>query len=137
MFGASQALRTPGSGVLISCPASSIFGRYLRRYINPCQSRKEGPGPQNFLYFGLDQLCRVPSTQAMPNWFYRALHAGASSRTSAELSPITPYVNAIYYPNWKVYSQKTPSNLSLGFVSHVFYAFAWCVDFIFVSLRIT
>ncbi|KAI5295272.1 hypothetical protein KEM52_001862 [Ascosphaera acerosa] len=33
-------------------------------------------------------------------------------------------VNAIYYPNWKVYSGKQPAAVDLACVSHVFYAFA-------------
>jgi hypothetical protein len=35
------------------------------------------------------------------------------------------FVNAAYYPNWSVYKKHTPSSLRLGFVSHIFYAFAW------------
>ena len=33
------------------------------------------------------------------------------------------YSNAIYYPNWDVYTTP-PSTLKLNIVSHVFYAFA-------------
>ena len=62
----------------------------------------------------------------MPNWFPHALHSGQrSDDTGFPEAPITSYVNAIYYPNWRVYSQQYPSTLNLGFVSHVFYAFAW------------
>ncbi|OJJ47922.1 hypothetical protein ASPZODRAFT_158776 [Penicilliopsis zonata CBS 506.65] len=35
------------------------------------------------------------------------------------------FVNAAYYPNWRVYRKQPPSSLRLGFISHVFYAFAW------------
>lgn len=35
------------------------------------------------------------------------------------------YTNAAYYPNWRIYRKQPPSSLRLGFVSHVFYAFAW------------
>ncbi|EEH34600.1 endochitinase [Paracoccidioides lutzii Pb01] len=43
-----------------------------------------------------------------------------------QLSTYLPiYVNAVYYPNWRIYDGKPPSSLSLGYVSHVFYAFAW------------
>jgi hypothetical protein len=35
------------------------------------------------------------------------------------------YTNAAYYPNWRVYKKQPPSSLRLGFISHVFYAFAW------------
>jgi hypothetical protein len=35
------------------------------------------------------------------------------------------YTNAAYYPNWRIYQKQAPSSLRLGFISHVFYAFAW------------
>ncbi|CAG7933835.1 unnamed protein product [Penicillium olsonii] len=35
------------------------------------------------------------------------------------------YTNAAYYPNWRIYRKEPPSSLRLGFISHVFYAFAW------------
>lgn len=47
----------------------------------------------------------------------------ASSSSSAFDFPI--YANAAYYPNWRIYKKQPPSSLRLGFVSHVFYAFAW------------
>jgi hypothetical protein len=34
------------------------------------------------------------------------------------------FVNAVYYPNWRVYDGQTPASLNLDNVSHVFYAFA-------------
>jgi chitinase len=34
-------------------------------------------------------------------------------------------INAVYYPNWRIYKGQTPSTLPLSLVSHVFYAFAW------------
>jgi hypothetical protein len=37
------------------------------------------------------------------------------------------YTNAAYYPNWRIYKKQPPSSLRLGFISHVFYAFAWYV----------
>lgn len=37
------------------------------------------------------------------------------------------YTNAAYYPNWRIYRKQPPSSLRLGFISHVFYAFAWYV----------
>jgi chitinase len=36
----------------------------------------------------------------------------------------TSFVNAVYYPNWRVYDGQTPATLNLDNVSHVFYAFA-------------
>ncbi|KAF3398911.1 Endochitinase B [Talaromyces pinophilus] len=47
----------------------------------------------------------------------------ASSSSAALDIPI--YANAAYYPNWRIYKKQPPSSLRLGFVSHVFYAFAW------------
>ena len=44
-----------------------------------------------------------------------------------EPSPTLP-INAVYYPNWKVYKGLPPSSLNLRYVTHVFYAFAWCVS---------
>lgn len=35
------------------------------------------------------------------------------------------YTNAAYYPNWRIYKKQPPSSLRLGFISHIFYAFAW------------
>ncbi|KAF2400371.1 glycoside hydrolase [Trichodelitschia bisporula] len=34
------------------------------------------------------------------------------------------FINAVYYPNYRVYRNQTPSSLRLDIVSHVFYAFA-------------
>ena len=34
-------------------------------------------------------------------------------------------VNAVYYPNWRVYRQQPPSSMNLEFITHIFYAFAW------------
>lgn len=47
------------------------------------------------------------------------------TETKPRPKPQGPLVNAIYYPNWRVYRQQPPSSLRLGCVSHVFYAFAW------------
>lgn len=33
-------------------------------------------------------------------------------------------MNGAYYPNWAVYGQGPPSDLNVGCLSHVFYAFA-------------
>lgn len=42
-------------------------------------------------------------------------------------SAIPYYVNAVYYPNYSIYRPRPPSSLSLDYISHVFYAFAWYV----------
>lgn len=34
-------------------------------------------------------------------------------------------INAVYYPNWRVYKGFPPSSLNLKYVTHLFYAFAW------------
>lgn len=33
-------------------------------------------------------------------------------------------VNAVYYPNWRIYNNQPPSCLNIETVTHVFYAFA-------------
>ncbi|KAL8706726.1 MAG: hypothetical protein Q9201_000251 [Fulgogasparrea decipioides] len=33
-------------------------------------------------------------------------------------------VNAVYYPNWKIYAQAPPSSLDLEHITHLYYAFA-------------
>ncbi|KAK2733938.1 hypothetical protein FQN57_001921 [Myotisia sp. PD_48] len=48
-----------------------------------------------------------------------------SNYGDATLRDIPLYSNAVYYPNWRIYKNKPPSSLKLGYVSHVFYAFAW------------
>ncbi|KAL9030287.1 MAG: hypothetical protein Q9196_001584 [Gyalolechia fulgens] len=44
--------------------------------------------------------------------------------SAAFTAPPRP-VNAVYYPNWKVYSQLPPSSLDLEYITHVYYAFAF------------
>lgn len=34
------------------------------------------------------------------------------------------FTNAVYFPNFKIYSGATPGMLNYGCISHVFYAFA-------------
>lgn len=45
--------------------------------------------------------------------------------TSESAYEVPFYTNAAYYPNWRIYRKEPPSSLRLGFISHVFYAFAW------------
>lgn len=33
-------------------------------------------------------------------------------------------VNALYYPNWRVYRGDTPGTLNYSYINYVFYAFA-------------
>ncbi|CAG8954996.1 hypothetical protein HYFRA_00008685 [Hymenoscyphus fraxineus] len=37
---------------------------------------------------------------------------------------MTSYINAIYYPSWKVYKGRSPATLDISSVTHIFYAFA-------------
>jgi chitinase len=53
-----------------------------------------------------------------------SLPAAALASSSAALD-IPIYANAAYYPNWRIYKKQPPSSLRLGFVSHIFYSFAW------------
>lgn len=48
-------------------------------------------------------------------------------------------VNAVYYPNWKIYNQLPPSSLDLKYITHVYYAFALYVffDILLYSLLLT
>ncbi|KAF7503070.1 hypothetical protein GJ744_004352 [Endocarpon pusillum] len=60
---------------------------------------------------------------------YRSTRTGHGEMTTTTSQPtdqrkITNFVNAVYYPNWRVYNGQTPNNLNLDNVSHVFYAFA-------------
>ena len=43
---------------------------------------------------------------------------------NGEISASIP-INAVYYPNWRVYRQQPPSSMNLDFITHIFYAFAW------------
>lgn len=55
------------------------------------------------------------------------INGAANSSENALMMPsdISIYFNAVYYPSWRIYKKQPPSSLKLGFVSHVFYAFAW------------
>lgn len=61
----------------------------------------------------------------VPNWLTHP------SRNMNELVDRT-FTNAVYYPSWRVYRQQPPSALSLGHITHVFYAFALYVTSISV-----
>lgn len=65
-----------------------------------------------------------PSRDAMDS---QAPQVGAASISCIEqsLCQIPIFSNAVYYPNWRIYKSSPPSSLKLGYVSHVFYAFAW------------
>ncbi|KAJ9238370.1 CAZyme family GH18 [Paecilomyces variotii] len=65
--------------------------------------------------FSLCPQSPVPAAQ-LPNY-------PAVSQNHYDILPI--FANAAYYPNWRVYKEQPPSSLRLGFISHVFYAFAW------------
>ncbi|RAK74822.1 glycoside hydrolase family 18 protein [Aspergillus fijiensis CBS 313.89] len=55
-----------------------------------------------------------------PHWRRKA-----AERSSSSSYEVPFYLNAAYYPNWRIYQKQSPSSLRLGFVSHIFYAFAW------------
>ncbi|GCB26686.1 endochitinase B [Aspergillus awamori] len=52
-----------------------------------------------------------------PHWRRKA--AERSSNSSYE---VPFFLNAAYYPNWRIYRKQPPSALRLGFISHIFYA---------------
>ncbi|OJI96321.1 hypothetical protein ASPVEDRAFT_157741 [Aspergillus versicolor CBS 583.65] len=60
------------------------------------------------------------SGSIFPHWRRKA-----AERSSGSSSEIPFFLNAAYYPNWRIYRKQPPSSLRLGFVSHIFYAFAW------------
>ena len=45
---------------------------------------------------------------------------------SGQYASSTP-INAVYYPNWRVYRQQPPSSMNLNYITHIFYAFAWLI----------
>ncbi|CBF89775.1 glycoside hydrolase family 18 protein [Aspergillus nidulans FGSC A4] len=60
------------------------------------------------------------SGSIFPHWRRKA-----AERFSGSSSEIPFFLNAAYYPNWRIYRKQPPSSLRLGFISHIFYAFAW------------
>ncbi|RAL02375.1 glycoside hydrolase family 18 protein [Aspergillus ibericus CBS 121593] len=62
----------------------------------------------------------LSGTSIFPHWRRKA--AERSSNSSYE---VPFFLNAAYYPNWRIYRKQPPSALRLGFISHIFYAFAW------------
>lgn len=77
----------------------------------PCHQMFPTMGPA----FSFCPQSPVPVAQ-LPNY-------PAVSQNHYDILPI--FANAAYYPNWRVYKEQPPSSLRLGFISHVFYAFAW------------
>jgi GH18 family chitinase len=64
----------------------------------------------------------------LANTFFRR-RAGPDPAIDSHASNQVPlYTNAAYYPNWRIYRKEPPSSLRLGFISHVYYAFAWYVQ---------
>ncbi len=59
----------------------------------------------------------------LPSAFKKTKTAHPESRQSRER-----VINAVYYPNWRVYRGQPPSSMNLKFISHIFYAFAWYVE---------
>ncbi|PGH23288.1 hypothetical protein AJ80_02704 [Polytolypa hystricis UAMH7299] len=68
--------------------------------------------------FEVTQLSRPPSQPNRED----ILSQGTAFDRPYEISMFS---NAVYYPNWGIYKDRSPSSLRLGFVSHVIYAFAW------------
>ncbi|TGZ85247.1 glycoside hydrolase, partial [Ascodesmis nigricans] len=60
------------------------------------------------------------------NRIKRALTPTSSSFSEASTPsppPIRKLINAVYYPNWRVYLNRPPSSMPLTLISHIFYAF--------------
>ncbi|PYH49987.1 glycoside hydrolase family 18 protein [Aspergillus saccharolyticus JOP 1030-1] len=62
----------------------------------------------------------ISNSALFPHWRRKAVERSSSSSYEVPF-----YLNAAYYPNWRIYQNQSPSSLRLGFVSHIFYAFAW------------
>ncbi|PKY04784.1 glycoside hydrolase [Aspergillus campestris IBT 28561] len=60
------------------------------------------------------------SGSLFPHWRRKA-----AERSSSSSYEVPFFLNAAYYPNWRIYRKQPPSSLRLGFISHIFYAFAW------------
>ncbi|KAL2849119.1 glycoside hydrolase superfamily [Aspergillus pseudoustus] len=60
------------------------------------------------------------SGSVFPHWDRKS-----AERSSGSSYEIPFFLNAAYYPNWRIYRKQPPSSLRLGFISHIFYAFAW------------
>lgn len=88
------------------------------------------------MIYTYQQLFPLPLSSILlkPPVYKRSMFSSISRRldgfNESKLSSDIPlFANAVYYPNWRVYGQQPPSSLRLGFVSHVFYAFAWyCIS---------
>ncbi|KAI9770286.1 MAG: hypothetical protein M1840_003445 [Geoglossum simile] len=65
-----------------------------------------------------------PTTPPPTNWLAQPRNLNRQQITDTEPN-IKLYINAVYYPNWRIYRQQPPSSLKPGSVSHIFYAFAW------------
>ncbi|KAL2859941.1 glycoside hydrolase family 18 protein [Aspergillus lucknowensis] len=60
------------------------------------------------------------SGSVLPHWDRKS-----AERSSGSSYEVPFFLNAAYYPNWRIYRKQPPSALRLGFISHIFYAFAW------------
>ena len=82
---------------------------------------------QNNVYMASSQGKPKPSWRTHPlNPFkYRSQEPSQPVRGENLSEPLP--INAVYYPNWQVYKGFPPSSLNLKCVTHIFYAFAWCV----------
>lgn len=64
-----------------------------------------------------------------PNW---STHPSHSSSSGSQQPPVgdqaekasSRFVNAVYYPSWRIYRQQPPSSMNLAYATHAFYAFA-------------
>ena len=89
------------------------------------------------LYYGIrGHSCSVLSGRSVDLTTLRLTHGRSSTKVPSHVPfpictpmsvnpPISYFANAVYYPNWAVYSGRPPSFLNLPFISHIFYAFAW------------
>jgi len=72
----------------------------------------------------MSHLHRLPSVNVSMQSSSSGRPHSSVSGTSAG-SSLSFFSNAVYYPNWRIYRHQPPSSLNLGYISHVFHAFAW------------
>jgi len=55
---------------------------------------------------------------------FRHKSAKETKSNEPEKQTISTSINAVYYPNWRVYRKQPPSSQNLEFITHIYYAFA-------------
>jgi hypothetical protein len=83
-------------------------------YINPQEENFSSPLNSNMIVSGPNRR----------QWLDPAPILKPTEATNTLPEAITTYVNAVYYPNYRVYRDQPPASLNYAAISHVIYAFA-------------